>query len=738
MFRIAFSPAVALVLLLALTACGKPAAPVTGDPDPTEPDTAAPEVHITSGNHSAGASYTLTGVSYDDTGTSSVSWSLNGGADQPATLSGTAFTADLTLTAGQNIINVTAVDAAGNEGHATRTVTFSPTPVGTVSPDAALPGGEAKLSGSGLGDSGTVTVGGVTATTVSWSADEVVFTVPAAAAPGPQPIVVSGTFGSASGTLFVGHDFPAGTFQELADLKLPPGTAVRLAAGIYTGGPAGTVLLDNLSLHGRGPDQTFVTLGADVTLDYRADGDRELLVQNLSLSVGQFSVGPNPSDFPGLSVQELTPQALGSGSLTFSNVHWSESGAAVPSLAAHAAGRLYEGSIRFVDSQLELPQTELHLELLGSLALTDTTIHALSLRSDLIFGRLTLEAATVTAAGPLSFMVRAGMDISDSDLTSETQSLDLIHLNPSGLFNGTSSLISDSRFRTAGLLELWFGSGTRLLLQDSRFDSDTAGINLYIQDVALAHMKTTTLSSEDDQVNLYFEQDSETLLMDNEFSAGDGIYLHAADAAVVTFGRNQVDSGTGFAISNAGADVTAEDNTFTLARGSGTTEPNAAFTSQDNTSIFTVTGNTFSWETATGDTRLFGNGTFTMTDNVLTGFGNSGTALYMSRLSTHDEATVTATGNRFASFENALAFNLGGSNPGLFTVRINDNVFDFPMTATPQAARVSYAQDSNTDLDTRNNVWHEFTTAAEVEALITYNGSTAVLLVDPVTSAVTP
>lgn len=259
MYRITCKALAAIAVLLILAACSKPAPPATEDPVPTEPDTAAPEVHVTSGNHSETAGYTLTGVSWDDTGTTSVTWSLNGGSDQPATLSATSFTADLTLSAGANTVLVTARDDAGNEGSATRTVTFSPTPAATaVSPDAALPGSDVTFTGTGLGDSGTVKVGGVTATTVSWSEDEVVFTVPAAAAPGPQPVLVTGTFGSTSGTLFVGFDFPAGSFEELAGLELPPGTAVRLAEGTYTGGPAGTVLLDNLSLHGRGRHLTFV------------------------------------------------------------------------------------------------------------------------------------------------------------------------------------------------------------------------------------------------------------------------------------------------------------------------------------------------------------------------------------------------------------------------------------------------------------------------------------------------
>lgn len=151
MFKIASKPLATMAVLLILAACGKPAPPAAADPDP-DADTTAPAVHVTSGNHSPTADYALSGVSWDDTGTTSVTWSLNGGDNQPAALSDTAFTANVTLAAGPNTIHVTARDAAGNEGSASRTVTFSPIPnTSAVSPEAALPGSAVTFTGTGLG-----------------------------------------------------------------------------------------------------------------------------------------------------------------------------------------------------------------------------------------------------------------------------------------------------------------------------------------------------------------------------------------------------------------------------------------------------------------------------------------------------------------------------------------------------------------------------------------------------------
>lgn len=495
--------------------------------------------------------------------------------------------------------------------------------------------------------------------------------------------------------------------------------------------------LDNLSLHGQGPDQTFLELGPDVILDYRADADRDLLVQNLSLSVGRFSVGPNPAGFPGLSVQDLSTLALGSGSLTFSNVTWVESGVALPVIETHVAGWPYQGSIHFVDSQLDLPQTEVNLDPLGSLELVTTTIDASSLGSDIRFGRLTLDSANITADGPVFFNVESGMAISNSTLTSVSRSVELGHRNTADLFTGTETVISNSQFNGSEAMYWWFGPDTRLLIEGSELHSDEE-IEIRIEDSGRAHINTTEFTSANSFIELHFQPASESLVVDNVLNSGEGIHLVAYPAALVTFDRNQVNSDYNFSVYSEAAVFTAEANTFRLAIDPAATDSDAAFTGNSITSGFTLHDNTFTWESAAGGARLFGNGSFTMSDNSLTGFENSGTALFMWRLTTQDEATVTATGNRFESFENALVFNLAGSFPGLFDARINGNVFDFPMTAAPQAARVSYSQDSNTSLDATNNVWHDFTTAAEVEALIAYDVSTAVLTVDPVTPFVAP
>lgn len=472
-------------------------------------------------------------------------------------------------------------------------------------------------------------------------------------------------------------------------------------------------------------------------LAYRADADRELVIRDLTLRAGQFSVGPNPPDFPGLSVQDLTPQAMGSGSLTFSNVHWVESGAAMPFIEAEEAGLPYQGSIRFVDSQLDLPHTEMYLDPLGSLELISTAVEVLRLGSVIRFGMVTLDSARITAAGVLFFNTQSGMTVSDSTLTSDTSYVQLGHSNEANLFTGTETIISNSQFSSPESMHWWFGTDTRLLIEGSELHSDEE-IELYIEDGTLAHINTTGFTSANSYIGLYMFEASEALIVDNVLNAGTGVNLEAHPGTVSTFDRNFVNSSDYFSAWNDGAIFGAEGNTVRMRIEAGP-DPvtDAAFFSQNSASDYNIIGNTFIWESAPGGIRLHGAASFTLTHNVITGFENSGTGLRMLRQNTDTEANVTVTDNRFESFQNALHFNMGGSSAGMYDADINNNVFDFPMTAAPQAAMVSFAYAVNTDLNAQNNVWSDLTTLAEVEALIT-NTTTAVLTVDPVSLPAAP
>ena len=120
--RRSLRPALALATLtLALTAllaaCGGGA---------TAPDGSAPSLTITSKTTATSATYHLTGTTSDNVGATKITYSVNGGPTQTVDLTGGTFDVTITLKAGQNTIDVTVYDAAGNKKTATLTVTYTP------------------------------------------------------------------------------------------------------------------------------------------------------------------------------------------------------------------------------------------------------------------------------------------------------------------------------------------------------------------------------------------------------------------------------------------------------------------------------------------------------------------------------------------------------------------------------------------------------------------------------------
>ena len=102
-----------------------------------EEDTTDPEVAITSPTSSAtydnGSSSTITleGTASDDTGVESVTWENDRGGSGSATGTTSWSIADISLSSGDNVITVTATDAASNMGTDVITVTYTPEPPAT-------------------------------------------------------------------------------------------------------------------------------------------------------------------------------------------------------------------------------------------------------------------------------------------------------------------------------------------------------------------------------------------------------------------------------------------------------------------------------------------------------------------------------------------------------------------------------------------------------------------------------
>src|SRR5690606_2524757 len=193
---------------------------------------------------------TLSGFAYDRAGIESVSYTL-GGVTHPLTLDQQGrFSTSVTLSAGNNRIEVTARGKSGKEGKAEITVTYNPPPAEiAVSATSAPRGGTITITGQNLGTSGTVTVGGVEATVVEWSASQVTVTLSDDTPHGYQEIVVTSPSGQdAYRDFFVGveYDGNGAGLQEFLD-GLTRGTAVLLGDGTYDLDPEGGPGPDGIS-----------------------------------------------------------------------------------------------------------------------------------------------------------------------------------------------------------------------------------------------------------------------------------------------------------------------------------------------------------------------------------------------------------------------------------------------------------------------------------------------------------
>ena len=117
-------------------------------------DTQSPQVAITSptagGNYTTSSStISLGGTASDNVGVTQVAWSGSGGGSGTATGTSTWSIAGIGLSAGQNTITVTAKDAAGNQGSAVITVTYSaPSSTGSSSTGSSSTGSSSTGSSS--------------------------------------------------------------------------------------------------------------------------------------------------------------------------------------------------------------------------------------------------------------------------------------------------------------------------------------------------------------------------------------------------------------------------------------------------------------------------------------------------------------------------------------------------------------------------------------------------------------
>jgi hypothetical protein len=122
---------------------------------------------------SANSTVNLSGSASDNVGVTQVTWSKSGGGSGTASGTTSWSISGISLSAGQNTINVTAKDAAGNQGTAVITVTYSaPSSADTQAPQVLITSpatnGSYVTSSSSIGLAGSAS-DNVGVTRVSWS-----------------------------------------------------------------------------------------------------------------------------------------------------------------------------------------------------------------------------------------------------------------------------------------------------------------------------------------------------------------------------------------------------------------------------------------------------------------------------------------------------------------------------------------------------------------------------------------
>lgn len=129
---------------------------------------------------------------------------------------------------------------------------------------------------------------------------------------------------------------------------------------------------------------------------------------------------------------------------------------------------------------------------------------------------------------------------------------------------------------------------------------------------------------------------------------------------------------------------------------------------------------------------LSGLNAIVFTNNVVTGHAKTGTALNVLKSMQQRELFLTATGNSFSDFENAVHIEQACcSVTALFAGEITGNVFAFPILAAPQAAFIDTGLQGTLDL--RNNSWGDNTDVATVKTYIVNNSDPDLeLMVAPV------
>lgn len=580
-------------------------------------------------------------------------------------------------------------------------------PTGLTADRAAAAWGDPiVLTGENLGTAGTLLIGGTPVTATSWEEGKVTLTVPSTAPAGPQTLTLTTEVGSQTIDLFVGVDFPTGTLEDLAALALPKGTAVRLGEGTFTLTPsADPFTLDNLSLYGQGEGKTVVATGDMQFFRFLASEGYELTIADLTLRTDATLIVPDLPSLPaatahdsvvdglmaarGMTIEELVSnstsaplaaQALPPTSVTIRRVKVEPSSPA---------------GVGLLTVDFTMPLGPMPMFYTGDLLVEDVSVDALSL---LLMAGGTVDIERVVKTAPGAFGA--------ASITS--------HLTLSKV-EASSSPGSTAPFGNA--ISIMAARGTTIV--DSALAVEDGDIMIYgaLPSGALpiggpSSITGTTLTATDSDPG------------DGEDHGSINLGLLAGSAKVA---GNTIAAQAGFGVYTTFAATALRNNVISV----GSADyPDTTLEFRVEDGAFEFSDNKVTFESFGGVVLSGGGGSFSVTDNTLSGFAGVGTALSIEH--EDDDLEVGASGNRFTDFGQALHIEQDSGDVDMLTARINGNVFDFIIDTAPKAALVEDVFSAYADLDATDNVWGTNTSAATVASYITY------ALGDPGTLNVTP
>lgn len=538
-----------------------------------------------------------------------------------------------------------------------------------LTPGTAERGDSVTITGSGFGTTpGSVTIGGEAATTTAWTDTSITATVPAGATNAWHDVGVTTAGGSDTldDALFVGVEFD-GTSPELQPFldALEPGTAVLLQAETYDlTAQVEPFVVDNIDLHGRGSDQTFITPPGSGQTYTLAEFGGTTTFSDLSLEFATFvylhgtfrdTVTPwaaatlEPAFMAGESIIDservaalveaalLQPAAANPGRLLFDGVTFTAAGPAVWGVAIM---NLPSVDLVFRDSSFDAPAGGVSFVTTGDVLIESSVLDVEEVLVLSPFGEVSVVDSEVTTSDSATLGAQAGLLVDASTVTVEDGNLAVI--------GAAAVMMGGSSIPSGGAVEL-SGSTIAVLDSDLLDATDNGALDIITQYAPIRLIDNVLIRTHDTAT---------LVVLDSQLGEGDIDIIGNLDVRIgVTTAESAAGARSASLVAATNANSSVLRNRVTAEGSTIAATETVAFVPNDVVDVH-VTGNTIS----AGDAGL--TGAVTM---LLSGEG---------------EVEVTGNDFTFRSSFNIQAADLAGG-----TLVVADNSFT-NVTETPGIVQV--------------------------------------------------